>query len=84
MGGLFPVTLDTRVADTHAETGFDTRPLLERFGKDVTWRRVLAADTYELTAIPGYGPRTEERIRKFISENIRYTFEDFLEAQESR
>ena len=83
MEGLFPVTLDTRVSDTHAETGFDTRPLLTHFGKDVTWRRILAADPDELTGIPGYGPKTEERIHRFISENIRYTFEEFLNAREN-
>lgn len=78
MESLFPITLDTPVAETPVPPGFDIRPLVTRYGKDVTWRRVFKADPDEISAIPGYGSKTERKIRRFISENIPYTFEEFL------
>lgn len=78
MESLFPLTLDTPVAETPVPTGFDIRPLITRYGKEVTWRRVFKASPEEILEIPGYGRRTERLIRRFISENIPYTFEEFL------
>lgn len=78
MSTLFKPTLDDRVADCPSATGVDTAALLNHFGPDVTWRTVLRADNDVLCALPGYGPRTVERLRSFMCQNIDYTFQDFL------
>lgn len=77
---LFPLTLDTRVADTTVPTRFDIRPLTGRFGPDCTWRDILKADHRELEALPGFGPRTADAVFRFISENIPFSFQDYLES----
>lgn len=79
MKGLFSVSLDSKVADTPNVTGFDTRPLVEHFGKDVTWRTVMNADYSELERIKGYGRSTIDAIHRFVSENIEYSFLDFMQ-----
>ena len=78
METLFKPTLDERVSDCTIPTGFDAGPLLEFFGQDVTWRQLFTMDEDKLTAIPGLGKKTADKIRAFISENISYTFKDFL------
>ncbi len=78
-GGLFTITLDSRVADTPNTTGFDTRPLLDHFGNDVTWRKIINAEIGELYEIKGIGERTVDLIHGFISQNIQCSFEDFLQ-----
>lgn len=80
MDSLFPLTLDTRVADTPCRTGFDTRPLTEKLGPDATWRTVFITEDEVLMNIPGYGPKTVEDIRRFISQNIPYSFQEFIES----
>ena len=77
---LFPPTLDTKVAETDIETGFNTSPLLKSLGPDTTWRQVIAAEDRTLAEIPGYGPKTVRSIRRFSSENIPYTCQDFIES----
>lgn len=78
--GLFPTTLDTRVAETATEVGADTAPLLRRYGPDVTWRTVFAASRNELLSIPGYGPAAVDALTAFISENCEYSFGDYLRS----
>ena len=80
MESLFPLTLDTRVADTPCQTGFDPRPLTEKLGPDATWRTVFITEDEVLRDIPGYGPKTVDDIRRFISQNIPYSFQEFLES----
>lgn len=79
-GSVFPLTLDTKVSDTPCATGFDTRPLVERLGPDATWRTVFITEDDVLRDIPGYGPNTVDDIRRFISQNIPYSFQEFLES----
>ena len=67
MDQLFQDTKDTRIVDTVSDPGFDTRPLINRFGSDVTWRDIFLTDDQTLMNIPGYGPSTVNRIRVFIS-----------------
>jgi hypothetical protein len=81
METLFKPTLDERVSDCMTPTGFDTGPLLEYFGQDLTWRQLFTMDEDKLAAVPGLGKKTADRIRAFISENIPYTFMDFLGGQ---
>lgn len=83
METLFKITLDTKVSETSYDTGFDIRPLLEHFGQDVTWRRVLSADSMELYSIKGYARKTVDRIYEFMSDNIEYTFSDYLDSVSS-
>ncbi len=78
MKSLFKITLDTKVSETPCKTGFDIRPLLEHFGQEVTWREVLKTDRQELYAIKGYAAETVKKIHAFMSENIEYSFNDFL------
>lgn len=78
METLFKPGKDDKVADLASDPGFDTEPLLKHFGPDVTWRQVFLADPQELMDIPGYGPKTEQRIHTFICENLDFSFMDFL------
>lgn len=78
MSSLFSTEKDSRVADVSSDPGFDTGPLIEHFGPDVTWRQVFLADDHELLEIPGYGRSTVNRIRVFMSENFTFSFEEIL------
>ena len=78
MSSLFSTEKDSRVADVSADPGFDTKPLIEHFGPDVTWKQVFLADDHELLEIPGYGRSTVNKIRVFMSENFTFTFNEFL------
>ena len=80
MKSLFKITLDTKVSETPCKTGFDIRPLLEHFGQDVTWRTIIAADRQEMYSIKGYARETVNRIYAFTSDNIEYTFSDYLNS----
>ena len=75
---IFGVTLDTKVSETNADTGFDTKPLLEALGPDITWRDVFKTDDSILLRIKGYGRETLNRIHSFISNNIEYSFSDLI------
>ena len=79
MDNLVKEQKDSRVADVTCDPGFDTRPLIERYGPDVTWRQVFLTDRYQLQNIPGYGPKTVDRILAFIGENFHFTFTEFLQ-----
>lgn len=83
MDSLFPLTLDTRVADTPCRTGFDTRPLLNHLGNDATWRDVLMKERHEIEALPGYGQKTADTIYRFINKNIPHTFMDLLDQPQT-
>ena len=76
---LFPPDLDTKVSETNINTGFDIHPLIDGFGKDVTWREVYNKEYTELLSLPTYGPKTVDAIYRFISENISSSFVDLLD-----
>ena len=79
MSNLFSDNEDSKVADVTSDPGFNTKPLIERYGPDVTWRQVFLTDRYELQTIVGYGPKTVDRILAFIGENFHFTFNEFLQ-----
>lgn len=80
MNTLFgKLTLDDRVADCPYETGLDLRPLLERFGRDVTWREIIKKDRHEIYGVNGFGSKTADRLYAFISNNVKYSFTDLLD-----
>ncbi len=73
-----PPGLDDHVADCLLDCPVRLRDITQTFGADITWRQVIHIEKDELLKIPGWGPKTEEALRIFISENIPYTFEDYL------
>ena len=70
--------LDDKVIDCPYPAGVNLRPILEKFGKDVTWRTVLEKDTQELYDLPGYGRQNVDRLYIFISGHVQYSFMDFI------
>lgn len=70
--------LDDRIADCPYPAGVDLRPILEKFGKDVTWRTVLKKDPQELYDLPGYGRKNVDRLYNFTSGHVQYSFMDFI------
>lgn len=50
---LIGVTLDAKVSETDADTGFGTRPLLDSLGHDITWHDVFKTDDSVILGIKG-------------------------------
>ena len=63
---LIGVTLDAKVSETDVNTGFDTRPLLDSLGHDITWRDVFKTDDSVILGIKGYGRETLNRIHSLL------------------
>lgn len=73
-----PPSLDDRVSDCILDCPVRLTDLTDTFGTDLTWRQVIHLESNEVCTIPGWGPKTERALRNFISNNIQYSFEDFL------
>ena len=78
MNTLFKPEKDSPIADIAFNPGFDTKPLLDKFGKDVTWRQIFLTDKEELISLPGYGRKTIDKINTFLNSNFDFTFSEFL------
>ena len=73
-----PLGLDDKIADCPYEIPANPAALLERFGRDATWRDVLKTARHELLNLPGYASKTVDRLYAFMSAYVEYSFTDLL------